>query len=93
MTDVPITTMDDERLTITKKLLFLVECKCGNRLETPAGDWSINIVGLVQFRCERCGRVTTAPELWKDEIKQEMGGLLGDWMNITTHTILENPRI
>lgn len=38
-----------------------VYCDCGESLEIKLNGWSLNVVGILQFRCPKCNKVITAP--------------------------------
>ena len=53
--------------TTTPKSQIEIVCKCGNNSEMNT-DFQINIVGILQFRCNKCGAITNTDGLLKEEV-------------------------
>ena len=45
-----------------------VRCGCGNELIVNLFEWKINVIGMLQFRCVKCGNIINTPNsLWDKE--------------------------
>lgn len=43
-----------------------IECKCGNKSYVDT-NFEINIIGMIQFKCKECGKISDAPYIyWKE---------------------------
>ena len=52
---------------IKNNYLITLNCnKCGNKSKWKNNTWEMNIIGMLQFKCKKCGSIYNAPDgLWK----------------------------
>lgn len=41
-----------------------VKCPCGQKDYFGQNKFEINIVGLLEFKCDKCGKIQRTPGLW-----------------------------
>lgn len=42
-----------------------VLCPCGEKLHIDLKGFEINIVGILEFKCSKCGKITRTKGLWE----------------------------
>jgi len=54
-----------ESTIIKKPVEIKITCECGENVTFNFGDWKVNIVGLIEFRCPKCNRIYRTKGLWE----------------------------
>ena len=40
-----------------------IRCECGEELVWELKEWKVNIVGIIEFTCPKCGNIIRTPGL------------------------------